>query len=217
MSNPSKKRIAVISNYPNGIHDNPDQFFHYVIDLFKDSIDWEYISYDELFQEETFNRALTFDGLLISSSEFFIADPLVQEKMTVEVKLIQDFQHPIFGMCFGSHVMKLAFGLDVSGDVSQFGGDDQHIVDFINNPVREGSDSNIPKSTGGSEIESEYVTLFDDQCSFGIPPLPCPVLMMQHKTRPIFGIDFQMSSNDKTLARQAATITLQKFLEHFFL
>ncbi|MHA1745403.1 MAG: glutamine amidotransferase-related protein [Promethearchaeota archaeon] len=211
MSTPSKKRIAVISNYPNGIHDNPDQFFHYVIDLFQDSIDWEYISYDELFHEEIFTRALSFDGLLISSSEFFLADPLVQEKMAVEVKLIQEFQNPIFGMCFGSHVMKLAFGLDVSKDLSQFGGDDHQIIDLITAP----QDQNPhPEPTGMGE--SEFVTMFDDQCSFGTPPLPCPVIMMQHKTRPIFGIDFQMSSNDPQKARQAATITLQKFLRHFF-
>jgi GMP synthase-like glutamine amidotransferase len=212
MSTPPKTRIAVISNFPNGIHDNPDQFFHHVIDLFKDSIDWEYISYDELFDEEIFNRALSFDGLLISSSEFFIADPLVQKKMAVEVKLIQDFQHPIFGMCFGSHVMKLAFGLDVSNDLSQFGGDDHQIIDLITAPQ-----NSHPDPESSSEGESEFVTMFDDQCSFGTPPLPCPVIMMQHKTRPIFGIDFQMSTNDKTLARQAATITLQKFLEHFLI
>lgn len=203
-----KKRIAVISNYPNGIHDNPDQFFHHVIDQFKDSIDWDYISYDELFHEEIFTHALSFDGLLLSSSEFFIADPLVQEKMTVEVKLVQDFPNPIFGMCFGSHVMKLAFGLDVSTDLAQFG-DDQHVGELFNAPVE-------IQNKSGVESERLFVPLFDDQCGFNTPPLPCAVLQMQHKTRPIFGIDFQMSTNDKNLARQAATISLQKFLEHFF-
>ena len=208
MSTPSKKRIAVISNYPNGIHDNPDQFFHYVIDLFQDSLDWEYISYDELFHEEVFTRALSFDGLLLSSSEFFIADPRVQEKMAVEVKLIQDFPNPIFGMCFGSHVMKLAFGLDVSNDVAQFG-DDQHVGELFNAPTE-------AKKKPGFEGENVYVPLFDDQCGFNSPPLPCSVIQMQHKTRPIFGIDFQMSSNDPSKAREAATISVQKFLEHFF-
>ncbi|MHA1521055.1 MAG: hypothetical protein ACTSRK_12805 [Promethearchaeota archaeon] len=228
-----KPRIGIISNYPNKMREKPATFFEQSFNGFEDKLVWEFISYKDLLDQEKFQKALKMDGLVLSSSEFYITDPYVQNLMAVELQLIRDFHNPIYGMCFGQHLQKLAFGADISNDTPEFSQGDETYVDFFSDvPVdpdsekilsNQSSDSIDFSQNTNAHINNdkennpvEFIQLFDDACNFQTPPLPCEVGIMQHKTRPIFGIDFSMGSNDRELAQQAAVITLRKFLTHFF-
>ncbi|MHA1602276.1 MAG: hypothetical protein ACTSVL_08995 [Promethearchaeota archaeon] len=227
-----KRRIGIISNYPNKMRKKPTSFFEQALDGFENKLDWEFISYKDLLDQELYQKAVNLDGLILSSSEFYITDTYVQKIMAVELQLIRDFRKPIYGMCFGQHLLKLAFGADISKDTPEFAQGDEIYMDFFSDvPVDSISTSAVKTSNQSSNIIDfsqntnfheennpvDFVPLFGDECKFMTHPLPCKVGIMQHKTKPIFGIDFSMGSNDRELAQQAAVITLRKFITHFFI
>ena len=102
-----KRNIAVIANSPNEIRERAQMFFHQAFAPFQDKITWEYITYKDLLEESNFNKAKSMDGLVLSSSDFIISDPVVQEKMLVEMYLVREFKGPIYGMCFGHHLLEI--------------------------------------------------------------------------------------------------------------
>ncbi|MHA1671991.1 MAG: hypothetical protein ACTSYI_00055 [Promethearchaeota archaeon] len=237
MSHPqhqNKARIAVIANFPNKASERAEMYFQHVFEPFGDTITWEYISYKDLLNETNFNRAKSMDGLILSSSNFIISDPVVQEKMLVEMFLVREFAGPIYGMCYGHHLLEFMYGAAVT---------EQDPNDFFNNQnvqfgskVSDQSDppniSNSPKlmevqfapvieKNFGTIInhpsDIEYVPLFKDDFNIQNPPSSCKIYSKQHKKLPIYGVDFRMDENSSEDTFRAAIVILQKFLRHFFI
>ena len=231
----NKAHLLVIANFPNKASERAEMYFQHVFEPFVDTITWEYISYKDLLDETNFNRAKSMDGLILSSSNFIISHPVVQEKMLVEMFLVREFPGPVYGMCFGHHLLELMYGAD--------GVTEQDPSDFFNNQnVRLGSKrsditdpskpSNSPKPIEvqfaqvieknlGSIVNNpsniEYVPLFKDHFSIQTPTPSCKIFSKQHKTLPIYGVDFLMDENSSEDTFRAAILILQKFLRHFFI
>ncbi len=230
----NKARIAVIANFPNEIRDRARMYFNQVFEPFQDSLAWEYITYKELLEEATFNRAKSMDGLVLSSSDFIISDPVVQEKMLVEMYLVRDFTGPVYGMCFGHHLLEFMYGAAVT---------EQNLGDFLNNQNIQ-FDSKRSDFTGPEEVSDvpklmevqfspevekkmgtiinppsnvEYVTLFNDVFHIQSPPPLCKIFAKQHTARPIYGVDFRMDENSSEDTFRTAIDILQKFLKHYFI
>jgi len=193
-----KKNIAVISNSPNEIRERAEMFFNQVFKPFLDKISWEYISYKDLLEESNFNKAKSMDGLVLSSSNFIISDPIVQEKMLVEMYLVREFKGPIYGMCFGHHLLEFMFGAPVT---------EQSPIDFFNNTMinfetntqNEHFDSlkltkiqyaPVIKNNLGSIVNFpdniEYLPLFRDDFEIQTPPPLCQIYAKQHQSLPLF-------------------------------
>ena len=224
-----KINIAVISNSPNEIRERAEMFFNQVFKIFQDKITWEYISYKDLLEESNFNQAKSMDGLVLSSSNFIISDPIVQEKMLVEMFLVREFKGPIYGMCFGHHLLEFMFGAQVT---------EQSPIDFFNNTMinfQTDSQNNhfdslkltkiqyapIIKQNLGSIVnfpdKTEYLPLFRDDFSIETPPPLCEIYAKQHQSLPIYGLDFRMNDNAPDDAFSTAVDILKKFLNHFFI
>ena len=223
-----KINIAVISNSPNEIRERAEMFFNQVFKTFQDKIAWEYISYKDLLEESNFNKAKSMDGLILSSSNFIISDPIVQEKMLVEMYLVREFKGPIYGMCFGHHLLEFMFGAPVT---------EQSPVDFFNNSIINFETDSQKKHINSSKLakiqyapiiennlgsivnfpdNTEYKPLFRDDFEIQTPPPLCEIYAKQHQSLPIYGVDFRMDENAPDEAFRTAVDILQKFLNHFF-
>jgi hypothetical protein len=230
----NKPHIAVIANFPNEIRPRAQMYFTQVFEPFKNSVSWEYITYKDLLDEASFNRAKNMDALVLSTSDFIISDPVVQEKMLVEMYLIREFHGPIFGMCFGHHLLEFMYGANVTEqDVGDFFNSQN--IDFgskKNQIIGVSNSSNTPKSIEiqfspaiqknmGTIINypsnNEYLPLFRDDFNIQIPPPLTKIYAKQHKSLPIYGVDFLMNENSTEHTFRTAIEILQKFLKHFFL
>lgn len=245
-TNPSKVNIAVIANFPNEIRDRARMFFQQVFKPFSEKIEWEYISYKALLDENNFKRALSMDGLILSSSDYIISDPIVQDKMLVEMYLVRQFSGPIFGMCFGHHLLEFMFGGAVTEQVPVDFFNSQDLLTFEQNKLSLASgnqhDQNINQEAGSDANEkpklvelkfsskikenfgtivnepsnNEFVPLFRDDFSIFNPTPQAKIFAKQHLSKPIYGVDFGMGENNQELAFRTAVDVLQKFLSHFF-
>ena len=216
-----KKRIAVIANFPNEIREKAQMYFTMVFKEYQTSIEWEYITYQELLTEKLFEKALTMDGLVLSRSDYIITDPIVQEKMRVEMHLVKEFKGPIFGMCFGHHLLEWTYGAEITEQNAQDFLSDQSFQyspksDTMTSPPPEPSPFDSQNSSPTAAKETEFVKIFDDTFQIFTPPPIADINAMQHRTRPIYGVDFKMVENATETTFQTAVIILKKFLDHFF-
>ncbi|MHA1776674.1 MAG: hypothetical protein DRO88_08595 [Promethearchaeia archaeon] len=229
-------KIAIIANFPNEIRDRAKRFFQQVFKPFSDKLEWEYISYRDLLDEKNFNKAKKKDALILSSSDFIISDPIVQEKMLVEMYLIRQFKGPIFGMCFGHHLLEFMYGADVTEQipVDFFNSQDLISIDWQNSSKLEEKhekDHKKPSSTDikfSPKIEEnigkivnhpskiDYIPLFRDDFSIYDLAPQAKVYAKQHKSLPIYGVDLGMNENSPEIAFATAVNVLQKFITYFF-
>ena len=106
------KKLVIINNYRDEI---PIYRKNSLILAFN-SLKWlkyEFISFTDLKSVEIYEKVLNSDGIILSGSRLYLSTNEDQKKMGVVLRLIQEFDKPLLGICFGHHLIGHLFGFKI--------------------------------------------------------------------------------------------------------
>ena len=106
------KKLVIINNYRDEIPVYRKNSLILAFNALK-WLKYEFISFTDLKSKETYEKVLRSDGIILSGSRLYLSTIEDQKKMGIVLRLIQDFDKPLLGICFGHHLIGHLFGFKI--------------------------------------------------------------------------------------------------------
>ncbi len=201
------KKLVIINNYENEI---PLYRKNSLILAFN-SLKWikyEFIPYTDLKTKETFERVLKSDGLILSGSRLYLSTIEDQKKMENVLRLIQEFDKPLLGICFGHHLIGHFFEFKIDY-LESIDAETNKVISLDFNPALFGyKNMNVHEN---HKQEIKYVKGFDEIFDIYASSADCKVQAIKHKKRPIYGVQFHPENSSREDVKKKGIEFLQKF------
>lgn len=201
------KKLVIINNYKEEIPAYRKNSLILAFNALK-WLKYEFISFTDLKSVEIYEKVLKSDGLILSGSRLYLSTTEDQKKMGVVLRLIQEFDKPLLGICFGHHLIGHLFGLKIDY-LESIDSETNKIISLDFNPsffgyktmnVHENHKQEIKYAKGLEEIFDLYASSED-----------CKVQAIKHKKRPIYGVQFHPETSAREDVKKLGIEFLQKF------
>jgi len=202
------KKLVIINNYKEDI---PSYRKHSLILAFN-ALKWlkyEFISFTDLKTKEIYENVLKSDGLILSGSRLNLSTIEDQKKMEDILRLIQEFDKPTLGICFGHHLIGHLFGFKIDYLVS-IDSETDKIISLDFNPSLFGF--NTMKVHENHKQEIRYAEGFDEIFDIYASSKDCKIQALKHKKRPIYGVQFHPETSAREDVKKEGIKFLQKFV-----
>lgn len=176
------------------------------------SINW--IHYTSLTDPAIFGKILQADGLILSGSYEMASDEITIEKYNYVIRLIENFEKPILGICFGLHLIGIAYGASIAFI-------EHEDYEIENEKVMElHFDKDFPLApntklwvyqTHHQELRStkHFLEYFRNHASSNT----CKIQAISHHKKPIFGVQFHPENPKNEKAKLDGILLLENFIK----
>ncbi len=202
------KHLAIIDNFDKENDKFKTRFDNTLISI-EDMVSWKYYHYTSLSKSDIFNEIMTCDGVLLTGSYNMLSQDDTIQQYSQVIKLIQEFNKPMFGICFGHQLIASLYGF-TTGPLNHPDDnieDEKAILlrltapyDLIN------SDSILAYETHHQEIK--YIPEYDKEFQIYASSEVCKIQLVKHKTRALYGAQFhpENPTNPEALKQGIAMI-----------
>ena len=201
------KKLVIINNYKGEIPVYRKNSLVLAFNALK-WINYEFISYTDLKTKEIYKNVLKSDGLILSGSRLYLSTIEDQKKMENVLRLIQEYDKPILGICFGHHLIGHLFGFKIDY-LDSIDSETDKVISLDFNPpllgyktmnVHENHKQEIKFAEGMEEIFDIYASSEE-----------CKIQAIKHKKRPIYGVQFHPETSATEDVKKQGIEFLQKF------
>ena len=201
------KKLVIINNYKEEIPAYRKNSLILAFNALK-WLKYEFISFTDLKSVEIYEKVLKSDGLILSGSRLYLSTIEDQKKMGVVLRLIQDFDKPLLGICFGHHLIGHLFGFKIEF-LKSIDAETDKIISLDFNPSLFGYNTMNVHENHKQEIK--YAEGFEDIFDIYASSEHCKIQAIKHKNRPIYGVQFHPETSAREDVKKEGIKFLQKF------
>ena len=201
------KKLVIINNYRDEIPAYRKNSLILAFNALK-WLKYEFISFTDLKSVEIYEKALKSDGIILSGSRLYLSTIEDQKKMGVVLRLIQDFDKPLLGICFGHHLIGHLFGFKIDY-LKSIDSETDKVISLDFNPSLFGYKTMNVHENHKQEIK--YAEGFEDIFDIYASSEECKVQAIKHKKRPIYGVQFHPETSASEDVKKQGIKFLQKF------
>lgn len=106
------KSLIIIDNF-NKENEKFFKRFTNSLSPLKEKVNWEFIHYSNLQNEEIIKQCLAADGIILTGSYEMASKPEVKEKYRRVLQIIKKYTKPLLGICFGHQLIASEYGFDI--------------------------------------------------------------------------------------------------------
>ena len=201
------KKLVIINNYKEEIPAYRKNSLILAFNALK-WLKYEFISFTDLKSKETYEKVLKSDGLILSGSRLNLSEIEDQKKMGDVLRLIQEFDKPLLGICFGHHLIGHLFGFKIDF-LESIDAETDKVISLDFNPALFGYKTmNVHENHKQEIIYSEG---FDEIFDIYASSEHCKIQAIKHKKRPIYGVQFHPETSAREDVKKQGIKFLQKF------
>lgn len=201
------KKLVIINNYKDDI---PSYRKNSIILAFN-ALKWlkyEFIHFTDLKNKDIYENVLKSDGIILSGSRLYLSTIEDQKKMENVLRLIQEFNKPLLGICFGHHLIGHLFGFKIDYLDSIDSESDKIISLDFNPPLLEYKSMNVHEN---HKQEIKFAEGFEEIFDLYASSEECKIQAIKHKNRPIYGVQFHPETSAREDVKKQGIEFLQKF------
>ena len=128
--------------------------------------------------------------------------------MGVVLRLIQEFDNPLLGICFGHHLIGHLFGFKIDY-LDSVDSETDKVISLDFNPSLFGYKTMNVHENHKQEIK--YAEGFDEIFDIYASSEHCKIQAIKHKNRPIYGVQFHPETSAREDVKKLGIEFLQKF------
>ena len=201
------KKLVIINNYKEEIPTYRKNSLILAFNALK-WLKYKFISYTDLKSKETYEEVLKSDGIILSGSRLYLSTIEDQKKMGFVLRLIQDFDKPLLGICFGHHLIGHHFGFKIDF-LESIDAETDKVISLDFNPALFGYKTMNVHENHKQEIK--YTEGFDETFDIYASSEDCKIQAIKHKKRPIYGVQFHPETSASENVKKQGIKFLQKF------
>ena len=201
------KKLIIINNYRDEIPSYRKNSLILAFNALK-WLKYEFIQFSDLKSVDIYERVLNSDGIILSGSRLYLSTNEDQKKMGVVLRLIQEFDKPLLGICFGHHLIGHLFGFKIDY-LESIDSETDKIISLDFNPLFLGYNTMNVHENHKQEIK--YADGFDEIFDIYSSSEDCKIQAIKHKERPIYGVQFHPETSAREDVKKEGIKFLQKF------